>query len=439
MERRASISLEAWKDSPLRKPLVLRGARQVGKTWLLREFGRVHYERVAYVNCQRDQSVAAIFDGDLDPSRILRGIGIAARTTIEPATTLVIIDEIQDAPPALTALKYFEEERPDIHLVTAGSLLGVALRDSASFPVGKVDFLELHPLDFDEFLRGAEEAQLADVVQEQDWDVIHSFRARLVELLRLYMFVGGMPEVVMRYVNGESLPGVREVQLDILKGYENDFAKYANANESRRIQQVWASMPTQLARENKRFIFGHAQHGARARHLEDAIRWLIDAGLVHRVTRFTKPGNPVRAYEDTHIFKLYFHDVGLLGALSHLDPSVLLEGTGIFEEFKGALTEQYVLQQIVAARDEAPMYWSPEKPTAEVDFAIERSAALVPIEVKAEENLRSKSLRAYIDRFRPPEALRFSLANYREQEDMTNVPLYAIGPSVRSRVARLES
>jgi len=358
---------------------------------------------------------------------------------LEPATTLVIIDEIQDAPPALTALKYFEEERPDIHLVTAGSLLGVALRDSASFPVGKVDFLELHPLDFDEFLRGAEEAQLADVVQEQDWDVIHSFRERLVELLRLYMFVGGMPEVVMRYVNGESLPGVREVQLDILKGYENDFAKYANANESRRIQQVWASMPTQLARENKRFIFGHAQHGARARHLEDAIRWLIDAGLVHRVTRFTKPGNPVRAYEDTHIFKLYFHDVGLLGALSHLDPSVLLEGTGIFEEFKGALTEQYVLQQIVAARDEAPMYWSPEKPTAEVDFAIERSAALVPIEVKAEENLRSKSLRAYIDRFRPPEALRFSLANYREQEDMTNVPLYAIGPSVRSRVARLES
>ncbi len=431
VERRASISLKAWKDDPSRKPLVLRGARQVGKTWLLREFGRAHYERVAYVNCQRDQSVAAVFEGDLDPDRILRGLEIAARTTIDPATTLVTIDEIQDVPPALTSLKYFEEERPDIHLATAGSLLGVALHGPAAFPVGKVNFLDLHPLDFDEFLRGAGETQLADLVQEQDWDLIHSFRERFVEMLRLYMFVGGMPEVVARYVDGEPLTTVRAVQLDILRGYENDFAKYASPSESRRIAHVWASMPTQLARENKRFVFGHARPGARARDLEDAIRWLIDAGLVHRVTRYTKPANPVRTYEDTHIFKLFFHDVGLLGALSHLDPSVLLEGTGIFEEFKGALTEQYVLQQIVAARNEVPMYWSPEKPTAEVDFAIERATGLVPIEVKAEENLRSKSLRTYIDRFNPPEALRFSLANYREQEDMTNVPLYAIGPVVK--------
>ena len=415
----------------MRKPLVLRGARQVGKTWLLQEFGRTHYEKVVYVNCQRDPSIAAVFEGDLDPERILRGLEIAARDTIEPTTTLLVIDEIQDVPRALTSLKYFQEARPEIHLTTAGSLLGVALHADASFPVGKVNFLDLHPLDFDEFLRGVGEARLADLVLQQDWDLLDSFRDRLVELLRLYMFVGGMPEAVARHADGASADAVRAVQLDILRGYENDFAKYATAAESRRIAQVWASMPAQLARENKRFVFGQVRHGARARHFEEAIQWLSDAGLVHRVTRYTKPANPVRTYEDRNIFKLFLHDVGLLGALSQLDPAVLLQGTGIFEEFKGALTEQYVLQQIVAARNEAPMYWSPEKPTAEIDFAIERPSGLVPIEVKAEENLRSKSLRSYIDRFHPAEALRFSLANYREQEDMVNVPLYAIGPCLK--------
>lgn len=415
----------------MRKPLVLRGARQVGKTWLLQEFGRTHYEKVVYVNCQRDPSIAAVFEGDLDPERILRGLEIAARDTIEPTTTLLVIDEIQDVPRALTSLKYFQEARPEIHLTTAGSLLGVALHADASFPVGKVNFLDLHPLDFDEFLRGVGEARLADLVLQQDWDLLDSFRDRLVELLRLYMFVGGMPEAVARHAEGASADAVRAVQLDILRGYENDFAKYATAAESRRIAQVWASMPAQLARENKRFVFGQVRHGARARHFEEAIQWLSDAGLVHRVTRYTKPANPVRTYEDRSIFKLFLHDVGLLGALSQLDPAVLLQGTGIFEEFKGALTEQYVLQQIVAARNEAPMYWSPEKPTAEIDFAIERPSGLVPIEVKAEENLRSKSLRSYIDRFHPAEALRFSLANYRKQEDMVNVPLYAIGPCLK--------
>lgn len=431
VERHAFDPLRAWKDDPARKPLVLRGARQVGKTWLLREFGRSNYEQVVYVNCQRDRSVASVFDGDLDPDRILRGLEIAARATVDPATTLLVIDEIQDVPAALTSLKYFAEDRPDIHLAAAGSLLGLALRANASFPVGKVNFLDLHPLDFDEFLRGTGEAQLADLLLQQDWDLIHSFRDRLVELLRLYMFVGGMPEAVARHAAGESLDAIRAVQLEILRGYEADFAKYADAAESRRIALVWASLPAQLAREHKRFIFGRVREGARARQFEEAIQWLNDAGLVHRVTRYTKPANPVRTYEDTKIFKLFMHDVGLLGALSGLDASVLLQGIGIFEEFKGALTEQYVLQQIVAARNEAPMYWSPEKPTAELDFAIERSTSLVPIEVKAEENLRSKSLRSYIDRFQPAEALRFSLANYREQQDMINVPLYAIGPWVR--------
>ncbi len=428
MDRRALRSLEAWKNDGARKPLVLRGARQVGKTWLLQEFGRSHYERVAYVDCQRDRSVASIFAGNLDPARILRGLAIAAGTTINPATTLVIVDEIQEAPQALTSLKYFAEERPEIHFAVAGSLLGVALRSNASFPVGKVNFIELHPLDFDEFLRGTGETQLADLVMGQDWPLIDSFADRLIELLRLYMFVGGMPEAVARFAKGDSYDNVRSVQLDILRGYEHDFAKYATATVSRRIADVWASLPTQLARENKRFILGRVREGARAREFEDAIQWLCDAGLVHKVTRYTKPANPIRAYEDAKIFKLFLHDIGLLAALSGVESSVLLQGTGIFEEFKGALTEQYVLQQIIAARNSVPMYWAPENGNAELDFSIERSGTLVPIEVKAEENLQSKSLRSYIDRFHPAEAWRFSLANYREEEDLTNVPLYAIGP-----------
>lgn len=428
MERHAFAALRAWKDDPERKPLVLRGARQVGKTWLLQEFGRSDYEKVVYVNCQRNPSVAAVFAGDLDAERILRGLEIAARDTIEPTTTLLIIDEIQDVPPALTSLKYFQEERPDIHLASAGSLLGLALRADASFPVGKVSFLDLHPMDFDEFLRGVGEAQLADTVMQHDWGLLGAFRDRLVELLRLYMFVGGMPEAVLRHAEGASTDVVRAVQLDIIRGYENDFAKYASATGSRRIAQVWTSMPAQLARENKRFVFGHVRKGARGREFGDAIQWLSDAGLVHRVTRYTKPANPVRTYEDKDMFKLYLHDVGVLGALSRLDAALLLQGAGIFEEFKGALTEQYVLQQIVAARNEAPMYWAAEQAKAEVDFAIERADTLVPIEVKAAENLRSQSLRSYIDRFHPHQALRFSLSSYREQADLINVPLYAIGP-----------
>jgi predicted AAA+ superfamily ATPase len=428
MERRASRLLEAWKGDRARKPLILRGARQVGKTWLLQEFGHSHYEQVAYVNCERDRSVASIFAGDLDPSRILRGIEIAAGTTITPVTTLVIIDEIQEAPQALTSLKYFAEERPDIHVAVAGSLLGVALRTNASFPVGKVNFIDLHPLDFDEFLRGIGEARLADLVLRQDWALIASYADRLIELLRLYMFVGGMPEAVARYAAGDSLDVVRSVQHDIIRGYENDFAKYATATVSRRIADVWASLPSQLARENRRFILGRVREGARAREFEDAIQWLCDAGLVHQVTRFTKPASPLRAYEDTKIFKLFLLDVGLLSALSGLEASVLLRGTGIFEEFKGALTEQFVAQQIVAIRNSVPMYWAPENGRAEIDFVIESSGTLVPIEVKAEENLRSKSMRSYLDRFHPVEAWRFSLADYREQADMTNVPLYAIGP-----------
>jgi predicted AAA+ superfamily ATPase len=408
--------------------LVLRGARQVGKTWLLKEFARSDYENVAYVNCERDKSVASIFQGDLVPDRMLQGLSIAANTTIAPGTTLVIIDEIQEAPNALTALKYFAEERPEVHIAAAGSLLGVALGANASFPVGKVDFIDLHPLDFDEYLRATGETQLADLVIQQDWPLITSYAVRLTELLRQYMYVGGMPEVVARHVAGDSLNDVRAVQLNILHGYRNDFGKHASPAVSLRIAEVWGSLPGQLAREHKRFVLGQVRKSARAREFQDALQWLTDAGLVHRVTRYTKPGNPLRAYEDAKIFKLFLHDIGLLGALAGLDAAVLLQGAGIFDEFKGALTEQYVLQQIVAARTVVPMYWAPDDAKAELDFSIEHRGALVPIEVKAEENLKSQSLRSYINRFHPSEAWRFSLANYREQQDMVNVPLYAIGP-----------
>jgi len=424
-------ALTAWRSLPGRKPLVLRGARQVGKTWLLREFGRTQYDRVAYVNCQRDPSVARVFEGSLDPERVLRGLEIVADAAIEPETTLLVIDEIQDAPAALTALKYFAEERPDIHVAAAGSLLGVALRTQASFPVGMVNFVALRPLDFGEFLRANGHGRLAGLIEGRDWETIRTFRDDLVGILRSYLFVGGMPEAVARHAAGASLGDVRTIQLDILRGYESDFAKHATPTESRRIMEVWSSMPSQLAREHRRFVYGHVRTGGRGRDYEEAIRWLTDAGLVHRVTRFTKPGNPARAYEDRSIFKLFLHDVGLLGALSSLEPGVLLEEAGVFEEFKGALTEQYVLQEIVAARDEVPMYWSPEKPTAEVDFAIEGPLGLVPVEVKAAENLRAKSLRSYIDRYAPPKALRFSLADHREEADLCNVPLYAIAPFLR--------
>ncbi len=431
MERRSFRVLEGWKCSRSRKPLVVLGPRQVGKTWLIQEFGKRNYEKVVYLNCQSNPDLGRLFEGDLDPNRLLQGFQIIAKDSIDPATTLVVVDEIQDVPRALTSLKYFQEQRPDIHLATAGSLLGVALHKDSSFPVGKVNIVDLHPLDFEEFLRGVGEGQLADLLVEQDFDLISTFHNRLIELLGEYLFVGGMPEVVATYREGRSVSDTRQVQQEIVWGYENYFAKYATPSISRQIAQVWASMPTQLARENRRFVFGHVREGARSRDFEDAISWLQGAGLVHKVTRFTKPAHPARSYEDPKIFKLFVHDVGILGALSGLDPEVLINRSRAFVEFHGALTEQYVLQQIVAARNEVPMYWTPEKPTAEVDFAIERPSGLVPIEVKASENLRSKSLRSYIDRFSPSEAVRFSLSNYRLQEDLVNIPLYAIGPWLR--------
>ncbi len=432
MERRSFRVLEGWKSSRSRKPLVVLGPRQVGKTWLIQEFGKRNYEKVVYLNCQSNPDLGRLFEGDLDPNRLLQGFQIIAKDSIDPATTLVVVDEIQDVPRALTSLKYFQEQRPDIHLATAGSLLGVALHKDSSFPVGKVNIVDLHPMDFEEFLRGVGEGQLADLLVEQDFDLISTFHNRLIELLGEYLFVGGMPEVVATHREGRSVSDTRQVQQEIVRGYENDFAKYATPSISRQIAQVWASMPTQLARENRRFVFGHVREGARSRDFEDAISWLQGAGLVHKVTRFTKPAHPARSYEDPKIFKLFVHDVGILGALSGLDPEVLVNRSRAFVEFHGALTEQYVLQQIVAARNEVPMYWTPEKPTAEVDFAIERPSGLVPIEVKASENLRSKSLRSYVDRFSPSEVVRFSLSNYRLQEDLVNIPLYAIGPWLRN-------
>jgi len=420
--------LVTWSKSPDRKPLVLRGARQVGKTWLLKEFGSKEFVNTAYVNCQRDKSAQSIFSGDLDPSTILRGLEIATQSRIIPGETLVIIDEIQEAPYALTSLKYFQEEIPELHVAAAGSLLGVATQSLKSFPVGKVNFLDLYPLDFEEFLRGINESALANSVREREWPIIKNFKIRLTELLKLYLFIGGMPEPVYSYSQGATLETVRSIQTDIVHGYENDFAKYTTSVESRRINEVWRSLPSQLAKENRRFILSKVREGARGREYEGAIQWLVNAGLVYKVNLMTKPGQPPRAFENTSIFKLFALDVGLLGAQSELNAEIILNGHQVFEEFKGALTEQYVLQQLISLTNGVPMYWSrsSENARAEIDFVISNQHGLVPIEVKSSENVRSKSLRSYINTYKPQLAIRCSLRDHIVQDDLTNIPLYAI-------------
>ncbi len=425
MQRRAEHAVAAWATRPGRKPLIVQGARQVGKTWLMRTFGSAAFDHVAYVNCENNATLASVF-ADTQTERIVRALEIEAGVPIRAGSTLLILDEIQEAPDAVTALKYFQEQLPDLHVIAAGSLLGVTLKRTGSFPVGKVEFLDLHPLDFREFLDATGNTQLGQLIDTRDWPVLGSFHDRLVDLLRTYLFVGGMPEAVATYAAGAALSDVREVHRQLLRSYELDFAKHAPGILVPRLIRVWQSIPTQLARVQRRFRWGDVRPGGRAREFEGAVDWLAQAGLVHVVRRFTKPAQPMRSYEDSSSFKLYLHDVGLLGALSDLHERTLLDGVGVFEEFKGALTEQFVLQQLVAYLDVVPMYWTPESGIAEVDFAIERAGSLVPIEVKAGENLQSKSLRSYVQRFAPEAAYRTSLAPHRVESWMTNVPLYAV-------------
>lgn len=424
MYRSISEKLNQWNKAEGRKPLLLQGARQVGKTWALKEFGETSFDALAYVNFMEDRTLGTVFEGDLNPERILRAISLQTGIQVEDQSTLVVFDEVQECPQALTSLKFFAEHRPDIPIIAAGSLLGVALHRGVSFPVGKVDHLTMYPLTFKEYLRNADEA-LCKCLDDQDVDMLDAFRERFIEHLKTYYFTGGMPEVVDTFLATKSYEKAREVQNRLLYDYEHDFSKYVDPLLAEKIRLVWESAPAQLGRENKKFLYSAVRKGARARGYEEAIRWLQDAGLILKVNRISKPGLPLAGYEDKDAFKLYFFDVGLLGAASLLDPSVLLEKNALFSEFKGSLTENYVCQELVGQCGIKPYYWSAENSQGEVDFVYAFNNAIMPVEVKAEVNLRAKSLRSLVERYQLEKGLRLSLSGFEEQDWLINMPLYA--------------
>lgn len=426
MRRTALRFLQKWKQKNTRKPLIIRGARQVGKTWLMKEFAKTEYENFAYINFEDNQQLKTLFLNDFDIPRILLAIQIATGIKPEPNKTLIIFDEIQEAERALTSLKYFRENAPEYHVVAAGSLLGIALHENTSFPVGKVEFLDLYPLSFTEFLEALGEHDLNNLIQTQQWIMINTFKTKYIELLKQYYYVGGMPEVVSSYEINQDFSEVRQIQQQILNSYEQDFSKHAPTDVVPRIRMVWNSVPAQLSKENRKFIYGLIKQGARAKEFELALAWLMDCGLIHKINRVSKPALPLKAYEDMGAFKLYLLDIGLLGAMANLDVKTLLDGNLIFTEFKGALTEQYVLQQLVTDAEISIFYWSSEKSDGEVDLLIQYKNEVVPIEVKAAENLQAKSLRAFVEKNKPKMAIRTSMSDFREETWLTNLPLYAI-------------
>jgi predicted AAA+ superfamily ATPase len=427
MKRNALDDLIKWKREKNRKPLIIRGARQVGKTWLMKEFGKTQYEKCAYVNFDNNERMQSLFAGNLDINRIITALQIETGVTIQAENTLMIFDEVQEVPRALTSLKYFCENAPQYHIVAAGSLLGVALHPGTSFPVGKVDFLDLFPLSFVEFMVAAGNENLVDLMRNKDFSLITNFKGKYIDLLKQYYYIGGMPEAVATFLDTQDYSKVREVQNRLLMAYEQDFSKHAPNETVPRIRMLWNSAPTQLARENRKFIYGLIRQGARAREYELAMQWLLDCGLAYKVHRVTKPDMPLMAYQDFNAFKLYVLDVGLLSAQSGLDIKALLEGNRVFEEFKGALTEQYVLQQLVASRKVTPFYWSADKGMAEVDFVFQNGEYIIPLEVKSAENLQAKSLKSYYQKYDPQIAVRTSMSDYRKEDWLVNVPLYAIG------------
>lgn len=423
MERAAISELYEWKSHPDRKPLIVRGARQVGKTWLILDFAKKAYKQYVYVNFEEDDFLNHVFENDFDIDRIITAISIRMQKDID-TDTLLIFDEIQAAPRGVTSLKYFCEKAREYHVIAAGSLLGIAMHRSDSFPVGKVDFVDLSPLDFNEFLLAMGEKRIAGLAAGGDWKMLGMVKDRLTTLLKTYYYVGGMPEAVDSYRQRKDFAEVRRIQNNILDTYNNDFSKHAPINEVPRIRMVWNSIAGQLAKENRKFIYGMLREGARAKDFEVAIEWLKDAGLIYKVNR-TKSGElPLNAFEDFNTFKIYLLDVGLLSAVNKLTTDTLIMGNEIFNTYKGALTEQYLFQQI---RDKVDFvyYWSADNSRGEIDFVVQKGGKVIPIEVKAEENLRAKSLAAFVARYPKLHALRFSLSDYREQEWMTNIPLYA--------------
>lgn len=426
MERSAMAKLMQWKNRKNRKPLIIKGARQVGKTWLMKEFGKLCFKNTVYINFDHNSRMKDLFEQDYDMERILMALNIESGVKISAEDTLIIFDEIQENPAAIASLKYFCENAAEYAVVAAGSLLGVAIHKGVSFPVGKVDTLNLYPLSFREFLLAAGQEGLAELLNSEDYVLMNSFRDKYIDWLKRYYYIGGMPEAVYSFVQNKDFGEAREIQNAIIELYENDFSKHMAENELPRIRMVWNSIPMQLAKENKKFFFGQIKEGARAKDFEIAIEWLLDCRLIYKVYRVSKPAMPLKAYMEFPAFKLYMLDVGLLGALSDLDAKSILEKNAVFTEFKGAMTEQYVLQQLVSDTEYAPYYYSPEKSQVEIDFMVQKESDIVPIEVKAEENLRAKSLKVYCEKYKPAYAVRTSMSDYRKQEWMCNIPLWAV-------------
>jgi len=419
-------NLYKWKKSKNRKPMIIEGARQVGKTWLMKEFGTKAYVDTVYINFDSNSRMADLFASDLDTDRLIMGLELYAGRKINPDNTLLIFDEVQEVPRALSSLKYFYENSPQYHIVCAGSLLGIALHQGTSFPVGKVDFMKLYPLSFKEFLMAVGKERFAELLDKQDYQMITSFRETYIDALKQYYFVGGMPEVVQSFADEKDFNEVRNIQKRILAAYEQDFSKHAPNEIVPKIRTVWNSIPSQLAKENKKFIYGHIREGGRAKEYETAIMWLADCGLVHKVSRVNAAGIPLKAYEDLKAFKLFIVDVGLLGCMTGLSQRILLDGKKLFTEFKGALTEQYVCQQLKTINDLGIYYYANDRGSCEVDFVIDTGEQIIPVEVKAEVNLKAKSLRVYKDKYNPEISIRTSMADYKKEDWLVNLPLYAV-------------
>ncbi len=426
MYRKAIEHLFKWKAKKNRKPLVIRGARQVGKTWLMKEFGKTAYQSTVYINFDNNRRMKELFSSDLDTERIIIGLELYSGDKIDPDNTLLIFDEVQEIPAALTSLKYFYENAPQYHIVCAGSLLGVALHEGTSFPVGKVEFMNLFPLSFTEFLMAMEKEQYSKLLKRQDFEMITTFKHEYINLLKQYYYVGGMPEAVLAFSENMDFGEVRRIQQRILDAYEQDFSKHAPTDVVPRIRMLWNSIPAQLAKENKKFIYGIIKEGARAKDYELAMLWLRDCGLVYQVHRVTAPNLPLKAYEDMKAFKLFVVDVGLLSCMVRLRADTLLDGNDMFKEFKGALTEQYVLQQMKTLEDLQVYYWTNDRGSAEIDFLIDNGKEVIPMEVKAEVNLQAKSLKTYKEKYNPKLSVRTSMADYKPEDWLLNLPLYGI-------------
>ena len=426
MNRDILKKLIIWKNKKDRKPLILRGARQVGKTWIMKHFGELEYQNVSYFNMDNDKILSNIFETNFDTDRIINELKLYSGINIEKNKTLIIFDEIQEIPKAISSLKYFCENNNDYHIICAGSLLGIALHKGTSFPVGKIDFEDLYPLSFKEYLDAKGLNEYRQIIENQDFEKINTFKNIFIKNLKEYFYVGGMPQIVENFINEKDYDKVRDLQRNILDMYENDFSKHADKNIVPRIRQVFNSISKQLSQENKKFKYGNIEKGGRSSQYEEAILWLKDCGIVHKINRLTDIKIPARAYEEDNIFKLFFVDVGLLSCMNNLSQKTLIEGNELFIEFKGALSENFVCNELIRNKKTSLSYYTNDRSTLEIDFIVDDGYDLIPIEVKSSINLRSKSLKTFIEKFKIKKAIRYSLANYKENEIITDIPMFAI-------------